>query len=178
MNRFTGSAIAIVLALAAGFSTQAQASIYVEPYLGYFIGKMDRGTTKYDVHGFNYGGRLGYSALGLAGGLEYQTGMLKDNATPNNDITPTDIGLFVSYKLPMLLRVYAGYFFSSEAKVGTNNTYKGSGMKFGIGFTTLPFVILNLDYMTNTYDKDSNGAVSPKIESTGFLFNVSIPFEF
>ena len=178
MIRFSGLKLMLFLALAAGFSSNAHASLYLEPYLGYFLGKMDRGSNEYDVKGFGYGGRVGYSVLGLAGGLEYQTGMLKDNANPNNDITPTDIGAFVSFKLPVLLRVYAGYFFSSEAKVGSTNTYKGNGMKFGLGFTMFPFVILNLDYMTNSYDKDNNGSLSPKISTTGFLFNVSIPFEF
>lgn len=160
----------------------ANAGILVEPYLGYTKGKWEMGSTSQDFSGVYYGGRLGYSMLGLMGGLDFQTGKLKDNSSPTNiDLTPSDLGIFVGYNLPVMLRVYGSYFFSSKLKseaAGTSNTYEGKNMRLGVGFTSLPFVSINLEYGLGTYTKDSSGSLSSDMKTKWFGLNVSVPFDF
>ncbi|MGE0762217.1 MAG: outer membrane beta-barrel protein [Bdellovibrionales bacterium] len=176
--------IALALAalfLGAGTIQTASADLYVEPYLGYIMGSSKNGSTETDFKGANYGLRLGYATLGLAVGFEYEGGMLEDEATPSNDITPTNLGAFVSYEFPILIRAYASYFPKSEAKFKNSlatTTYEGGGMKLGVGFTALPFLTINLEYATNKYDEDENGSLANDVKTKHYGINVSLPLEF
>jgi hypothetical protein len=160
------------------FGVGASADILLEPYVGYVSGQWEYGTSKVDCDGYNYGGRLGIQQMGLMVGADVMSGKYKDEATPKNDITPTDYGFFLGYNFPMLLRVYGVYNFKSEFKTvdpDDTNKYEGTGMKFGIGLTMFPMVSINLEYFTGTYDEINGSNLTSDFKTKGIGIGVSLP---
>jgi Outer membrane protein beta-barrel domain len=160
----------------------AHAGIYLEPYLGYLSGtSTQQGSEDGKMKGVAFGARAGYSILGLAFGAEYATGQLKDDSTPENDLTPADAGVFVGYTFPILFRAYATYFPKSKWKSddGTNSyDLEGKAMKLGVGFTGLPLVVINLEYLTNEFNKFDGQDLTNKIEGKAYMLSVSLPLDF
>lgn len=163
-----------------GAAQTASAGVHLEPYVGYAKGSWEQGAAGADYTGVVYGGRLGYTMLGLAGGVEYMGGNLSDDAVISSDITPADLGLWVGYTFPILIRAYATYFFeakSSFKNVTGTSKVEGTGMKLGVGFTFLPFLSVNLEYLTNEFDENQNGALTTKINSKATMVTLSVPLD-
>jgi hypothetical protein len=169
------------------FGSQAFAGILIEPYAGYHIGKTKGGTDpSTNLKGLVYGGRLGYQTMGFQIGADYLTGSISDDASPSSDYTPTDLGAFVGYQFPVLIRVYAAYGFAPQTSVKTNGTtlkyHDGTSYKLGIGYTGLPFVNINFEYY-NSYSKKADAGefgtldlgYKAYIESYGLM--LSVPFD-
>ena len=158
---------------------QAQASILVEPLIGYNLATQFRDDN--GGSGRAFGGRLGYQYLGLQLGADYLNSTVDvDDA---KDFNSEDFGAFVGFQFPILLRVYAGYIFSSSGDyklAGANVEAKdGSGEKFGIGFTGLPFLNINFEYRNISYDKI--GGAKPTGNGgdyQSYLVSVSLPLNF
>lgn len=194
--------ILFILSLFA-FSNTSNAGIHVEPYLGYSLagsGDSTFGTTKYD-HSYatpTIGGRLGYNMLGLMAGVDYsmQTFGLESevgSTTFDDDVSKSQLGIFVGYELPILLRVWGTYFLSSKIEGDDSQTagtlidsrYEfsdGGGYALGAGFTGLPFVSINLEYRTLEYDKgEISGATitnyNEKLDLSEILLSVSLPLD-
>lgn len=175
-------------------SINANAQIYLEPYVGYSMGnqKTDLDVTstvniKAKQTGTSsqalYGGRLGYSFLTLAVGGEYMGGTIATSS--DNDITTagvstktstsgtagtTNIGAFVALNFP-ILRAFATYFPSSKLDTDTS----GSGFKVGLGFYLLPMLALNAEYMSFTYNKyEPTGLTVNSFSSTADLYMISL----
>ncbi len=163
----------------------AQAGILLEPYIGYVSGESKQTTTaKYT--GTALGARVGYTFLfGFAAGIDYTLSNLTDDSTPSSELSSSNLGLFVAYKLPILFRAYATYVPSpilSSKSSGTTNTLKsGNTLKLGVGYTGLPFVNLNFEYQTGTYSEvESGGATfpfSPNLTTSAFAISISAPFD-
>lgn len=185
------------------FSGNTKAGILVEPYLGYSLagsGDSTFGTTKYD-HSYStptLGGRLGYGMLGFMAGIDYsmQTFGLESEVGStkfDDDVSKSQLGIFVGYQLPILLRVWGTYFLSSKIEgddsqaSGTlfDSRYEfsdGGGYALGAGFTGLPFVSINLEYRTLEYDKgELSGATitnyNEKLDLSEILLSVSLPLD-
>lgn len=176
----TFRAMALFLALVA-FGPQAQAGLHLEPFLGYWTGKVDIGGTEEDLKGTDLGARVGYSMpLGLAVGAEYsQSNLELDDFTPTVKLEPTNLGAFVAYEFPILVRAYASYIFSSKGDYSVGSTsvdVEGSGVRIGVGFTGLPFVAINLEYVSLKHDECSPNC-SVDIESKLYGINVSLPLD-
>lgn len=194
-----------------GLTTQAHAGLLIEPYLGYIFSGETTETGagasafnyKYDYSGINYGGRLGYSTFGLQFGLDYNMASY-DYETTNATTKLKDaydftaFGAFVGFKFPVFLRVWGTYFFNAELKdtdSGTGGVYSPSGAKFegsgfglGAGFTGLPFVNINLEYRSFTYDEgttsDGTKITLPnttygvgKHDASEMILSLSVPFD-
>jgi hypothetical protein len=185
------------------FSGNTKAGIHVEPYLGYSLGGSGDstfGTTNYD-HSYGtptIGGRLGYGMLGFMAGIDYSMqnfGLESEvgSTTFDDDVSKSQLGIFVGYELPILLRVWGTYFLSSKIEgddsqaAGTlfDSRYEfsdGGGYALGAGFTGLPFVSINLEYRTLEYDKgELNGATitnyNEKLDLSEILLSVSLPLD-
>lgn len=186
----------------------AHAGVLVEPYLGYRFGSGEidvtnsgllNGTYKYALSGYNLGGRLGYSFLGVFGALDYSIGKLEEESdgTPagvtvtdkKDEYDTTNIGLTVGYEFPVFLRAWGTYFLKSELEETTDSnpdTYEGSGFGVGIGFTSIPIIDLNLEIRKFSYDEvtDNSGTTSlpsntaSELETTEIMLSVSAPFDF
>jgi hypothetical protein len=177
------SATLAAAAVFAFITPAAEASVLIEPYLGYHLGKKKQenvANSNDNVKGVTYGGRLGYQQLGFMLGLDYMSGAWKDDNDPVADLTPSDLGAFVGYNLPIMLRVYGVYGFSSKmtAEVNSNKAkLEGHSFKLGVGFTSLPFVSINVEYMSATYDKYNGLSLgSNKVKADMYGLTVSLPF--
>lgn len=174
-----------VLFAALTFNQAAQAGVLLEPYLGYVSGQTKQASTA-NFTGTEFGARVGYTTLGFALGVEYAATSFTDDSTPKNDLKGGDLGVFVAFKFPVLVRAYATYFPSSEIKDtasgGIDTTLKsGNVMKLGVGFTGLPFINVNLEYITSSYSKAEAGGISgdldPKLTGTAYALSISAPFD-
>jgi hypothetical protein len=101
-----------------------------------------------------------------------------------------ELGVFVGYKFPVLVRAWVGYNFlaketqtalgpTSSTRVGDYN--KGHSKEIGVGFTGLPFVSINLSYKMLSYNTNfdpganKTSSINPKYEPKEIVLGVSIP---
>lgn len=186
------SSVAIFLTV----SMSANALIHVEPYLGYKLGSGEDSVapiTEYDFKTTTLGARLGVTTLGFMGGIDYSLASGDWESTTGSTTTKVDssqkmFGLFAGYEFPILLRAWATYFMDvkQEVKSGANNgdEYKGNGIGLGVGYTGLPFVSLNLEYRSYSYDERDNAdgskttlSGSSAIDNTEYILSVSLPLD-
>ncbi len=170
----------LLLLLGLVFGTNARADLLIEPVLGYSYGKFMSGISGDDdeqMDGPSYGGRLGYQNLGFQLGVDYLNSTLDVKDTKDN-LKASEWAGFIGFKFPVLLRVYAGYVFSGSGDLGNTELTKGTGPKFGIGFTGLPFININLEYRTINYDKMKigNTTIDADASYNAYLLSLSLPF--
>ena len=149
--------------------------VHIEPYAGLNFTFIDSQTPTGQTfnqtevinrlkEGKYYGGliagvRTGYSFNGLAVGGDFSLGrwisLYKEDFIPfysQETITTFMPGLFISYKLPLFLRIYATFIpkapvqFTSH-KNGSNWCNSSMGGKIGVSYISLPFVNINLEYL-------------------------------
>lgn len=196
-NTFKMFSFLFVFALA----TTARAGIMIEPYLGYELGS----EAKLESGGTNDGGKTSGLDLGLRVaytlpvmvwiGLDYSMmsdGKFKGDSSANDGkMDRSNLYLDVGVDLPILARAWVGYGLMNSAKLkfdggGSTTLKKGTNLKFGVGFTALPIVSLNLEYFMHDYkDYDSSTGASGSTsdiwsthKENGLLLSVSAPFEF
>lgn len=186
------------------FSFSANSAFLLEPFVGYSLMDADQATAvprAGEASGLGYGARIGMQFMGLMGGFQYDSAMGTDLETVQgattfkDEISRTHMGVFVGYNLPVMLRVWGTYFFSSKVEgeeatsvdagsdfIDATETLNGSGYGLGVGFTGLPFLSLNLEYRKFEYDEkdDSDAtpvtsAITPVIETSEIMFSVSFP---
>jgi hypothetical protein len=79
-------------------------------------------------------------------------------------------------------RFWAGYIFSSQLKLetdGLEGTEKGSGFKLGAGWTALPLLSINLEYLMLKYDEmDYDDFQNTNRKTNAVLLSVSMPLVF
>jgi hypothetical protein len=192
LKALAGGSLALSLSLVA---LPAQAGLLIEPYLGYQFGNLKTtdgamGASPNTGHsdstsGLTLGGRLGLTLPLVFIAADYSTTNGKsgsDNAILNQ------LGATAGLSLPFF-RAYLGYSFMNDLKVQPSTgevTLSGSALKAGVGFTGLPFLALNLEYIMNTFNKYKGPGVDQSIDSAGYLkdakmdavqFSVSVPFD-
>lgn len=169
------------------FANTARADLLIEPVVGYnfnAVADFEDGERYSGGTGPSYGGRLGYQNLGLQLGVDYLKSSLDmDDNDFDKNIEASEWGAFVGFKFPILLRVYAGYIFSAtgDTEDSANNKYefsKGSGYKAGIGFTGLPFVNINVEYRSGTFDeiKINGDEADGGANYQAIMIGLSLPF--
>lgn len=196
----------ILICLGICFVARGNASILIEPHIGYMakggIASYQNATatsaSKYDYTGPQYGARLGLKYWGLMGGFDYTYSTYTRNRTRFSDQTKTsaenkqeEMGLFIGYNAPILIRAWVGYYFSSkitQTTVGTSGElgtwFKGNAKEIGIGFTPLPIISLNLVYRMLSFDTDHDAstglttALTPKFEPREIVLGISMPISF
>lgn len=169
-----------VCALVLGFASVSQAGVLIEPYLGYEMGKTkDFSEGKYD--GTQMGLRLAYKTpvmlwLGVDGTFGV-SGKVKPDVGTEEDATRTTMYGVVGIDLPILLRGWVGYSFSDEVKVDSGK-FKGSGYKVGLGFTGLPFVSLNFEYINEKFNDFEGISLPQDLKNDSYVLSVSLPLSF
>jgi len=164
--------LAVTLVLLA--SPLSHASFLLEPYLGYHFGTMDWGSSDDTAKGPTFGGRVGFSQLGLQFGADYMGGNWEIDRSPSFKGSASNLGIFVGYDFPVLFRAYATYFFDAELK--DTSKYEGNLIRFGVGLSPVPLIDINLEYMTATYDKNNGNSLGTNAKLNMFGVTVSIPF--
>lgn len=189
MFHVKNSLIAIAaLLIAALTSISANASFLIEPHVGYIVsGGIDSyGGYKYEYNDVQYGARLGIQHLGIMGGFAYTHAELSNNYTLLSGARTTgiskekadDIGVFVGYSAPLMLRAWVSYFFSSKNADATHTSIytKGSTTEIGLGFTPMPLISINASYRMVSHNKTNTGAtLSTKYEPKEIVLGVSLP---
>lgn len=169
-----------VVALTLGFVSVSQASVMVEPYLGYEFGKV-KDSVEGDVKATNLGLRLAYKTpVMLWVGVDATYGLTGTlDTSPSADFNrKTSMYGVLGIDLPILLRAWLGYSFVNEVDTGSPGKLKGDSMKLGLGFTGLPFVSLNLEYLKDEYKDLGSASLSPKAKGETYMFSVSLPLHF
>lgn len=169
--------LSLTATLGLAISSQAFAGFHIDPFLGYETGKSKTGSTEYDVTGLSYGARLGWGMLGFSFGGEVALSNLTVKSTPSSDFTGTDLGVFVGYEFPIMLRAYATYFASSTAKSSSSESTGSGGTRIGVGYTGLPFVTINLEMVSRAFDKSKTGGIESTIDTkvNTTMLSVSVP---
>jgi hypothetical protein len=167
----------------------AHAALLVEPVVGYNFAVKSKinSTSNPDSSGgsgVGYGGRLGYQNFGFQLGLDYLASStdMDEKDLYDDNFDSSEWGAFVGFEFPAFLRVYAGYIFSAtaESKTSSGDKWefsKGSGYKVGIGFTTIPFIDVNLEYRAISYDEnEALGATSKDaLDFSAVMLSLSVP---
>ena len=172
----------------------AQAALLVEPLIGYSFNVKSSSPETDDLtksetsggSGVGYGGRLGYQNFGFQVGLDYLASSLDMNDKDfDKNFDTSEWAGFVGFKFPVLLRVYAGYIFSATGETKDDTSGKvsyagGSGPKFGVGFTGIPFLAVNLEYRNLTFDEIKFAGTKYKVDTdvSALFLNLSLPLTF
>jgi hypothetical protein len=165
-------------------SFQSRASLLIEPHVAYqFAGKVENSSPESTFSGTQYGARLGLQTFGLMGGLDYTRSSvtIKTVGSADDKSDRDQIGVFIGYKFPILLRAWGSYYFNDKNTYSNNDYASGSGTEIGIGFTGLPFISVNLTYRTSSYDTayDAStgikGTLSPSTKANEIALGVSLP---
>lgn len=168
----------------------AKADLFIEPYLGYEVGRVNMTTTtdvgwSGNTSGVAIGARLGYSIPLLFAALDYAyasdstSSMSGSGAPADGSATRSSLGLVAGVKIPML-RAYAGYGFSDKFTLKPSSgdlTLTGTSIKLGASFTGLPLINLNLEYVMATYTSFDPNSLKAGTNNT-LLASVSLPWEF
>ena len=178
-----------ILILAFFVIRPASAGLLIEPVAGFSFGKFevdDTGYSSVDMSGTSYGGRLGYQNLGFQLGLDYLKSSQSVDDSDYSSLEMSEWAGFVGFEFPVLLRVYAGYIFSAtadgkyDAGLGKKDLElsSGSGTKFGIGFTGLPFVDINFEYRAGTFGELNYAGSESTVDTTysSYMIGISLPF--
>ncbi len=180
-----------ILILAFLIIKPASAGLLIEPVVGYNLGQFQIdavGKDKENSSGTSYGGRLGYQNFGFQIGLDYLASNINIDDKNYSGLSSGEWAGFVGFEFPVFLRLYAGYIFSANADTKFDNGLGagkqklelegGSGAKFGIGFTVLPFLDINLEYRKVSFDdyKFAGATVSDKTSYNSVMLGVSLPF--
>jgi hypothetical protein len=162
--------------LLVSYSAVSQAGLLVEPLAGYtFTSKTSTSDKNYNAgDGYGYGGRLGVSTGQLLIGLDYLKSQINMSSGDfNKDINEEDFGAFIGYKFERLFKIYGTYIFSAtgDTKISDRNVNleNGTGFKFGVACTLLPFLDVNLDYRKVGFNKD--------IAVDTMMLSLSLPFD-
>jgi hypothetical protein len=192
----------LMLLACAGFASHA--SLLFEPYGGYAVGTLARkysatfptgslaGTTESaSVNGFGYGGRVGFLLhhfVIIAG--EYQAISAKeksDHGVPVNWDQHTTFAT-LGFQAPRGFRLMGSYGFDAQVDESTlpdKTQYKGTAMKFALGWHLPMAVAINIEYSIFKFTDQSVNGVSAKMADLYDKFdystvkaNISFPFEF
>lgn len=186
-------------------SAQAATNFIVEPYLGYsFLGGVsvsNSGTTVQlgSYAGLQVGSRV---AVGLdmffvgadvsyAPSLGYTAPAALSNLTfADSGTTHFKLGAVAGVELPALpLRFWLGYNFmdqiadSSVSGGTTPSGARGSSLKLGAGYTVIPFVSINAEYIMTNIASTFSGGTSTNLPSgtsagmNSLLVSVSVPLD-
>ncbi|MCM2354446.1 MAG: porin family protein [Pseudobdellovibrio sp.] len=151
----------LLLALSVVLVTSAaNAGGFIEPYVGYQMGKFDYGGgVEGDSKGTALGLRAGYQMVIPWFALDVQMGKGKiSDVTPEDDYSYTDVGVVVGASVPFV-RPFIGYVPAAKTKLknsGSSDTVEGTGLKLGLGIKILPLVDINVEQMNYEF-KEVNG---------------------
>ena len=179
-------------------ASAAQAGLLLEPYLGYGFGTVEAkqnsgATAKSTLTMPVLGGRVGYEGFLVHAAIDYSLPLGGTSKGDSGGAEDADISggssLFavVGVHIP-LFRFWGGYGIIYDLTLkddGAETTYKGTALKAGVGFTGLPFVALNLEYIMGTTDKLKTSSGETSVSDLGYssvksnlvLLSVSMPFD-
>ena len=174
----------LFLALALMVNT-ASADLLIEPHIAYNVSGSGDGyvgniTHDYKYNGAQLGARLGFQTLGFMTGLDYTRSSydMEDTSASTTITRPHDkneLGLFIGYNFPILLRAWGTYYFTNTSKNDNDEKYSGNTKELGVGFTALPFLSINLMYRMIKFDEINSKSFNGDIDINEIAIGVSLP---
>lgn len=170
----------LVLAAALLVAGEARAGVYIEPYVGYGMGKVNYATTigsskievSSNMKGPGYGGRVGLKGMMFAIGGEVQGSNMKFDG--GGSWKTTDLGAFIGVFAPLGFRAWFTYFFSTKA-----GDIKGTGWKAGLGLRFFRHLAINVEHLQYDYKAYAiTPTASLKISASANAVTLSMPFSF
>ncbi|MBT7610168.1 MAG: outer membrane beta-barrel protein [Bacteriovoracaceae bacterium] len=193
----------IIFILSIFISKNANASFLLEPYAGFALSgsieDTDTNPLKGTYSGLEFGARAGISMMGFFGGATYNMATEtdykmteSDQIRDNSRASRTDLGLFVGYEFPVMVRVWGSYYLNTKLegksnsgnnpKLDATETWNGNGIGLGVGFTPMPFLSFNIEYKSFTYEDEDdtsaspvNSLLAPNVTANVILVSVSLP---
>ncbi|MEQ1875856.1 MAG: hypothetical protein ABL958_04360 [Bdellovibrionia bacterium] len=175
------------------FPLVANAGTLIEPGIAYRTGTFDGGTgATGKVSGVGLTARLAMSFPMIFAGLDlgYNFGTITPDSGPSGDATAVTVGPVVGVSLPALpLRFWAAYLLwdyttsKTTSAPAYDRVISGTGIKIGGGYTIIPLLSVNLDYVMHTYTKyddkllNSSGDLTSSVKGTDFVISASIPLD-
>ncbi len=160
---------------------------YVEPYAGYFIGKLESDDIiDGDIKSLYYGARIGIeTARGYIFGFDYGQGNgdfdADNSSNSDGDYEQKDLGAFIGYRINPMVRIYGSYIFKFEAEYDRDNNtdfdIEGDGFNAGISIKAAPKLKIGLEYQIRNYKEFGNGTNIPGSDdkSTTYLLTFKLP---
>ncbi len=178
----------LIILVATCLSTSAMADLLIEPYAGFGFGSLENNKNALHKYTVSFaptiGGRLGWEGTFLFAAVDYmiQSGTYEgDTSLVDNievDFTTSMFAAAVGLDVPVLpIRFWGKYIFSRDTTVESTTgdiDYSGDGYGIGAGFTGLPFLSINLEYLMTNYDEKDSESVDYDVNTV--LFSLSIPF--
>jgi hypothetical protein len=152
----------------------AKAGLYIDPYFGTMISGEWEGSSTEDLSGTDMGLRLGWGLMGLSFGVDYR--MINHTIefnSGNQDVEGNVLAAYVGYEFPIMFRVYGEYIASGSADVGNQTADVTGGTVIGVGYTGLPFVAINYEMVSTTFEANNSEA-----DNSYSLLSLSFPFSF
>lgn len=175
----------LILSVAVTLFYLPSQAFFVEPILGYSIGKVtDDANTDQDHKGPFLGARLGMGIpvvpmlwAALDGGIT--TGGKYSDADLDADALRVGLSVGIDIPLvPILDRVWAGYNVIDNLSFDADDSkLKGNSFKVGVGLKFVPFVSLNFEYFKGNYSKTEASGTETDSDNdfNGFIASVSLP---
>lgn len=161
---------------------------YIEPYAGYFIGKVKGDNfTDGDINSMYVGARLGIeTARGFIIGVDYGQGTGDFDrefvgGALDGDYEQKDLGAFIGYRLSPHIRVYGSYIFKYESEfenVGNNSEtdVEGHGYNAGISIKAHSSLKIGLEYQIRSLKEYASGTkINGSNKSTAYLLTLKLP---
>ena len=161
-------------------AANANAGILLEPFIGMNVGTKDtikiktgptagREYKDTDANGDLFiGGRVGLTSYGFFGAVDYRKLM-----SGEGDSDASSLGLTAGYDFPILVRGWVSYLLTNDLTTTDNTDVDGDGgLRFGVGFTAMPFLSFNIEYESSDY---SNTSLDTKRET--LLLSLSLPID-
>lgn len=187
----------IILSLALLLTFEASAILHVEPHIGYTlvgIGQNDATPATMIKHnGAQYGLKLGATYLNAMAGLDFNRSSFEQLTNGyRNDFGRNELGLFIGYNFPGIVRTWVTYFFKNNqtantgsALIASGSEYEGHTIELGAGYNGFyPLVSINFLYRIISQDKLISGSTtttlsgSNEIGSNEVVLSVSCPLNF
>ncbi len=160
--------------------SQRKSPFYVEPYTGYFLGKLEGPSVQNgDLKSYTVGARVGMELVnGAIFGIDYSQGKGKFESTPTGklDYDQKDLGVFVGYRVHPHVRIYGSYIFRYESEVESVSEFEGDGYNAGISISGIPRVKIGLEYQIRNLNETGGGVTLPgSNSSTTYLLTLRLP---
>jgi hypothetical protein len=171
--------------------SSANAGFLIEPYIGYEVtgfeydlNPVSESPMLYANKGTNVGARVGLTLGRIFIAFDYETGTESfaiDEVPPDyesylpGDKTRKRTGIAFGIDIPIIpIRLYGKSITSA-----TLGDIEGTGTAFGLGLTFLPWVDINIEYRSYSYEKVDMGVPlveAQDIDVKGVMLGISIPF--
>lgn len=162
-------------------STNSEKSQFIlEPAISYSMGVLKQsGVNDIGTQSVQFEARLGYRISKFDMGLSYAFGSgTAEQSGIKEDYKPIDLSLFGMMRIPLSLKLSIGYAFSAKTKINSKSNpadFSGSGFRFGLAYTDLPYVSLMIEQIQRTYTKYDGNTLTNSLNDSTTAFSIGIP---